>query len=182
MMLHNNRGQQYQLIRLLDSDRLCVVRVFADGEITLSPVHWLAIGLTLQQSYDGDDVYLSSIGDEYYSEAAMPLHGTYDRIRYHFNRRNGGCDCGKDKYCNQLGVVPADFAPNPWSNTGNFVLPERWQEDAKKRIEFLRKYEEKKQKQKAYQLARKERKETLKQLNGELEDIAALLVIDKTEE
>ena len=62
------------------------------------------------------------------------------------------------------------------------MLPERWQEDAKKRIEFLRKYEEKKQKQKAYQLARKERKETLKQLNGELEDIAALLVIDKTEE
>ena len=167
MMLHNNRGQQYQLIRLLDSDRLCVVRVFADGEITLSPVRWLAIGLTLQQSYDGDDVYLSSIGDEYYSEAAMPMHGIYYRIRYHFN---------------QLGVVPADFAPNPWSNTGNFVLPERWQEDAKKRIEFLRKYEEKKQKQKAYQLARKERKETLKQLNGELEDIAALLVIDKTEE
>ena len=62
------------------------------------------------------------------------------------------------------------------------MLPERWQEDAKKRIEFLRKHEEKKQKQKAYQLARKERKETLKQLNGELEDIAALLVIDKTEE
>ena len=164
MKLHNNSGQQYQLIRLLDSDRLCVVRVFADGEITLSPVRWLAIGLTLQPSYDGDDVYLSSIGDEYYSEAAMPMHGIYYRIRYHFNRRNGGCNCSKDKYCNQLGVVPADL-----SNTGNFVLPERWREDAKKRIEFLRKHEEKKQKQKAYQLARKERKETLKQLNGELE-------------
>ena len=144
----DNSGQHYQLIRLLDSDRLCVVRVFADGEITLSPVHWLAIGLTLKRNSDGGYEHLSSIGDEYYSEEAMPIHGTYDHVRYHFNRRNGGCRCGEYKNCNQLGVVIADL-----SNEGNLVLPERWREDAKKRIEFLRKYEEKKQKQNAYQKA-----------------------------